>query len=287
MKITFKNIFSAGAALTLLMGTASCADELSLSIQDEQTNTEFNANAFLAKVYSSLVLTGQTGGAGNPDMSQFDEGNSAWYRRVFEANELCSDECIWTWQGDAGIPELTNISWNSSHGYNELTYYRLMYNVTLCNSYLDQTEGSEDAQVLQNRAEVRFLRALNNFMFVDMYGKAPYKEHVSDELPIEKGRSEMFSTIEGELKSIINGDVPGEKLLDFAGDAANYGRADKVAAYMLLARLYLNAEVYTGSARWNDAKECATKVIESQYSLNTTEKNGWTRAPEELFLVGI
>ena len=283
MKITFKNIFSAGAALTLLMGTASCADELSLSIQDEQTNTEFNANAFLAKVYGSLVLTGQTGGAGNPDMSQFDEGNSAWYRRIFEANELCSDECIWTWQGDAGIPELTNISWNSSHGYNELTYYRLMYNVTLCNSYLDQTEGNEDAQVLQNRAEVRFLRALNNFMFVDMYGKAPYKEHVSDELPIEKGRSEMFSIIEGELKSIINGDVPGEKLLDFAGDAANYGRADKVAAYMLLARLYLNAEVYTGSARWNDAKECATKVIESQYSLNTTEKNGYS-AYAQLFM---
>lgn len=283
MKISFKNILSAGALLTLMFGNASCVDELSLSIKDEQTNTEFDATGFLAKVYSSLVLTGQVGGSGNADMPQFDEGNSSWFRRVFEANELCSDECIWTWQGDAGIPELTNISWNSSHGYNELTYYRLMYNVTLCNSYLDQTEDTDDAQVLQNRAEVRFLRALNNFMFVDMFGKAPYKEHVSEELPIEKSRSEMFTIIESELKSIINGEVNGEKLLDFAGTDDNYGRADKVAAYMLLARLYLNAEIYIGQARWNEAKEYATKVIESNYKLNVSEKNGYS-AYAQLFM---
>lgn len=279
----FKNIFTAAAALTILMGSASCADDLSQSIQDEQTNTEFDANGFLAKVYSSLVLTGQIGGAGNADMAQFDEGNSAWYRRVFEANELCSDECIWTWQGDAGIPELTNISWNSSHGYNELTYYRLMYNVTLCNSYLDQTEGSTDAQVLQNRAEVRFLRALNNFHFIDLFGRAPYKEHVNSDLPTLKTRTEMFDIVESELKSVIAGSVAGEQLLDFAGDDANYGRADKVAAKMLLARLYLNAEVYTGTARWSDAVTYATEVIDSQYSLNTTASNGCT-AYEQLFM---
>lgn len=282
MKTMFKNIFTAAAALSLVMGAASCADDLSQSIQDEQTNTVFDANAFLAKVYSSLVLTGQVGGSGNADMAQFDEGNSSWHRRIFEANELCSDECIWTWQGDAGIPELTNLSWNSSHGYNELTYYRLMYNVTLCNSYLDQTEGNTDPQVLQNRAEVRFLRALNNFHFIDLFGRAPYKEHVSSDLPELKTRSEMFQIVESELKSIIEGSSNGEQLLDFAGDA-NYGRADKVAAKMLLARLYLNAEVYTGTARWSDAAAYASEVISSQYKLNTTASNGYS-AYEQLFM---
>ena len=283
MKTMFKNIFTAAAALSLVMGAASCADDLSQSIQDEQTNTVFDANAFLAKVYSSLTLTGQTGGSGNADMQQFDEGNSSWHRRIFEANELCSDECIWTWQGDAGIPELTNLSWNSSHGYNELTYYRLMYNVTLCNSYLDQTEGNTDPQVLQNRAEVRFLRALNNFQFIDLFGRAPYKEHVSSDLPELKTRTEMFQIVESELKSIIDGTSNGEQLLDFAGDDANYGRADKVAAKMLLARLYLNAEVYTGTARWSDAAAYAGEVINSQYKLNTTASNGYS-AYEQLFM---
>ncbi|MBQ2340111.1 MAG: starch-binding outer membrane lipoprotein SusD, partial [Bacteroidaceae bacterium] len=144
----FKNVIPA-AVVSLLVagGVSSCTKDLDQSIQDPQTNTQFNATGLLAKIYANLTITGTIGGSGNADMSQFDEGNSSMYRRIFEANELCSDECIWTWQGDAGIPELTNISWNSSHGYNELTYYRLMYNITLCNFYLDQTEGTEDAQM--------------------------------------------------------------------------------------------------------------------------------------------
>lgn len=284
MKIKYiKSIVPAAMALVLSAGVTSCVDELSQSIQDPQTNTEFDATGFLAKVYASLVLTGTTGGAGNPDMSQFDEGNSAFYRRIFEANELCSDECIWTWQGDAGTPELTNISWNSSHGYNELTYYRIMYNVTLCNSYLDQTEGMEDALVLQNRAEVRFMRALYFYYFIDLYGKAPFKEHVSTDLPVEKDRKSMFDYVVSELTSIVDGTVAGEQLLAFAGDDNNYGRADQTAANLLLARMYLNAEVYTGTAQWEKAKEYANKVINSQYKLNTTAKNGHS-AYAQLFM---
>lgn len=269
MKIkSIKHIAPAALAALLVLGPTSCADDLNQSINDPQTHTEFDATAFLAKVYSSLVLTGQTGGSGNPDMAQFDEGNSAFYRRVFEANELCSDECIWTWQGDPGIPELTNISWNSSHGYNELTYYRIMYNVTLCNSYLDQTEGISTAEVLQNRAEVRFLRALFMSYFVDLYGKAPFKEHVSTELPIEYSRRQAFDYIISELKS-INGETEGAKevLMDYAGTDENYGRADKVAANLLLARMYLNAKVYIGEEKWDDAINYSTKVINSNYKL--------------------
>ena len=115
-----KNIAPVLLAALLGLSSTSCLKDLDQSIQDEQTNTELDMTSYLAKVYGSLVLTGQTGGAGNPDMSQFDEGNSSLHRRIFEANELCSDEIIWTWQGDAGIPELTNISWNSSHGYNRV-----------------------------------------------------------------------------------------------------------------------------------------------------------------------
>ena len=240
-----RNMVPAAMAALLTIAPSSCSDELNLSIQDPQTDTQFDANGMLAKIYSSLSITGQVGSDGNPDMSQFDEGNSAFYRRIFEASELCSDECIWTWQGDTGIPELTNISWNSSHGYNELTYYRIMYNITLCNSYLDQTDGMDrNAQLNQNRAEVRFMRALFLSYFVDLYGKAPFKEHVNTDLPIEYSRKQAFDYIVSELKSINGEDAAAtEQLLDFTGDDASYGRADKVAANMLRARMYLNAEV--------------------------------------------
>ncbi|MBP5513215.1 MAG: RagB/SusD family nutrient uptake outer membrane protein [Bacteroidaceae bacterium] len=281
---TFKYIVPAVAALVLSFGLTSCNNTLDLEIEDPQTNTTYDPQAMLVKIYSTLHLTGTTGPDGSADMAGFDEGNSGFYRRIFEANELCSDECIWTWQGDAGIPELTNLSWNSSHGYNELTYYRLAYNNNLINFYLDQTAEDNDAQTLQNRAEVRFLRALYMSYQIDLFGKVPFKEHYDADAPVQLSRADAFEYVVKELKA-INGDTEGatEVLLDNANSNANYGRADKVAANMLLARLYLNAEVYTGKAQWQEAVNYANKVIGSSYSLNKTEKNGYS-AYEQLFM---
>jgi hypothetical protein len=62
-----------------------------------------------------------------------------------------------------------------------------------------------------------------------------------------------------------------------------YGRVDKASAWMLLMRLYLNAEVYTGTAQWDKAAEYAKKVIDSPYKLNTTGANGWS-AYQMLFM---
>ena len=282
----FKHIVPAALSAVLVFGMSSCADDLDQSIQDEQTSTELDTEALLAKIYGSLHLTGQTGGSGDPDMSQFDEGNSAWYRRIFEANELCSDECIWTWQSDEGIPELTNISWNSSHGYNELTYYRLMYNITLCNFYLDETSGDNSASTLQYRAEVRFIRALNYFHYMDLFGKAPFKDfYDTTTLPTEISRSDLFDWIIGELTAINGEDSESDEvLIDNANNDDNYGRADKVAANLLLARIYLNAEIYTGTAQWQKAYDYAEEVINSgYYSLNTTTVNGYS-AYEQLFM---
>ena len=283
MKLRYiKNIAPVALAAFLGFCSTSCLNDLDQSIQDEQTNTELDMTSYLAKVYSSLVLTGQAGGSGNADLSQFDEGNTSFYRRIFEANELCSDEIIWTWQGDAGIPELTNISWNSSHGYNEVTYYRIMYNITLCNYYLDLTAEDTESSILTNRAEVRFIRALMYYYFMDLYGKAPYKVEYNDELPVEASRTQVFNFVVSELKAISEGSG-AEQLKDFCGDDDNYGRADKVAAKMLLARIYLNAEVYTGTAQWQAAADYASEVINSNYKLNTTAVNGYT-AYEQLFM---
>ncbi len=278
----FKNIAPIAVAACIGMQLSSCTDWIEQSITDPQTDTQLDETALLAKCYASMVLTGQKGGSGEADMSQFDEGNSSMFRRVFEAQELCSDECIWTWQTDASIPELTNISWNSSHGYTELTYYRLAYNITLCNYYLNATSGTSDSKVLQYRAESRFIRALMNYYLLDLYGKAPYKTDVSTSYAVEKAGQELFDIIVAELESITDSES-AEQLLDFAGDDDNYGRADKVAAKMLLARLYLNAKVYTGTAQWQKAADYATEVINSNYKLNTAALNGYS-AYEQLFM---
>lgn len=287
MKLKFINkITSAALLLALSVSTTSCVNDLNQSIKDPQTNTTFNQMGTLAKIYGNLILTGIKGPAGDatkgePDMAQFDEGNSSLYRRIFEANELPSDETVWTWQSDPGISDLTNLNWNSSHGLNNLTYYRLEFNITLCNFFLDNTEGKTDAETLKQRAEVRFLRALHYYYFIDLYGKAPFKEHYNTDIPVEKSRKDVFDYITAELKAISDGSATDQ--LSEPGTAA-YGRADKAAAWMLLARLYLNAGVYTGTPQWQAAKDYSDKVInESGYKLNTQSLNGYT-AYEQLFM---
>ena len=94
---------------------------------------------------------------------------------------------------------------------------------------------------------------------MDLFGKAPFKEHFSEELPVEKNRADLFAYIESELNAIENDMYdPGK---------APYGRADKAANWLLRARMNLNAEVYTGTAQWAEAAKYAGKTIDSGYDL--------------------
>src|SRR5688500_13692326 len=96
----------------------------------------------------------------------------------------------------------------------------------------------------------------------DLFGKSTFITEdnlVGTELKGEIGRAELFSYVESELKAIETEMAPVK--------TAMYGRVDQVAAWALLARLYLNAQVYAGSAKWNEAVTYAKKVIEGGYEL--------------------
>lgn len=83
----------------------------------------------------------------------------------------------------------------------------------------------------------------------------------------------MYEWLEQELIGIESAlsEAKAKKSTD-----AGYGRVDKAACWLLLSRLYLNSEIYTGTAQWQKAKEYADKVIKSSYRLNTVGKGGWT-----------
>lgn len=206
-----------------------------------------------------LGLTGQKGIAGSADLDGQDEGESGFYRTTFNCNELPTDECLWAWQDNQDIPQFTNISWNSSSQRTEWVYVRLGYNITQYNFFLDQTEGKTDEETLRQRAEIRFLRALHYWYFLDLFGKAPFKEHFNNELPVEKKGAELYAYIQNELN-----DIEGNM---YEPRQAPFGRADKAANWLLRARLYLNAGVYTGQTDYAKAEEYAGKVIDSGYEL--------------------
>lgn len=278
-----KHIFLKTVLAALLMGgaTTSCVNDLNISSIDPQSSSSYGDMELLAKIYSTLGLTGQRGPAGNGDISS-DEGESGFYRTTFNLQELCTDECAWAWQTDADIPQITNIEWTSSSPRVQWAFQRLAFDVTLCNFYLTNTEDkAEDPQYKLYRAEVRFLRALHLWYFLDLWGKAPFKTtYEIYELPVEKAGKDLYDWIDKELTEI----EPQMAEVGEFNNTANFGRADRGAAYMLHARLALNSEVYTNGAVKDYQKAIDyCDLLEGKYELSKADKNGYT-GYEQVFM---
>ena len=259
-KINIKSLFAA-SLMTVAFASTSCVGDLDVDPTiNPSVDMTFDRDGNFRKIYANMALTGQKGPAGNADIEGIDEGTSDFFRQIWNMNELPTDEAICCW-ADPGVPEYNFAQWDASHGMIKCSYYRLVFGITLANYFLEMTEGDTSAEAKLQRAEARFMRALYYMYEMDFFGRVTFSEKVSSENPAEKTRTEIFEYIEKELLECVeemNEPRQGE-----------YGRADKAAAWMLLARLYLNAEVYTGTARWADASKYAKMAMDSGYSLST------------------
>ncbi len=266
---------------TLLL--IACHDDLDQTPIDPDSFTETNvfanadeAKGALAKLYASLALTGQQGPAGQADITGIDEGTSQYSRLLFSLNELTTDNAVVGW-GDPGLPNLHAMNWGAGNDFTTGMYYRLAQEVSFTNSFIENAQLLNDnAEVEAYIAEARFLRAFAYFNLMDLFGDVPLVTVVSTDLPEQSTRSEIFNFVEGELLEI-------QDLLVESG-ANEYGRVDRVAAWALLSKLYLNAQVWTGTERYTDAITYAEMAINSSYSINTTDANGDGSAYDELFL---
>ncbi|MBQ0056099.1 MAG: RagB/SusD family nutrient uptake outer membrane protein [Bacteroidales bacterium] len=262
MKFNIVKSFLAASALVLSMGMTSCVNDLDVENINPQQTSQLDVDALFNKIYSSFVLTGQQGPSDKGDIAGIDEGRSEFFRMCFSLNEYTSDEAHWIWLGDTGMSELLHNTYGADNAQSQGLYYRLYFTITLCNFYLDQVNGT-DAESLARRAEVRFIRSFVYYYVMDLYGSAAFMEHVSLTPGECYDRAKFFAYIESELKEI-------EPDLKDAG-ANTYGRVDKVAAWNLLSRLYLNANVYIGKEMWDEAMTYADKVINNgHYALHTT-----------------
>src|SRR5687768_637178 len=219
----------------------------------------------LAKLYAGLSLTGNTGPDGQADIRGIDEGFSSYLRQYWQAQELSTDEAIIAWN-DATIKDFHFMTWSSSDVFLRALYYRIYFQITLCNEFIRESSpaklsernitGADATEIGYFRAEARFLRALSYYHALDLYGNVPFvteNDAVGAFLPPRITRTDLFNYVESELLAIEN-DLKAAK-------SNEYGRADKAAAWALLSRLYLNAQVYTGSAKNTEAITYANKVI--------------------------
>ena len=279
-----KKIFITTAMASMLcMGFVSCADELNIKSIDPQSTPTYTVEGLLAKQYATLGLTGQKGPAGSADLS-CDEGESGFIRTIFNLQELMTDETAWAYQADNAIAPITNLSWNSGNDRVNWAYQRLIFDITLYNQFISEQSGSLSEDQI---AEVRFLRALNYYYFLDLYRRAPFKLTFDDSLPTEKKGKDLYDWLDNELTTI-------EPLMAEVGaynNSENFGRADRGAAYALHARLALNSEVYTdGKVKdYQKAIDYCDKILnnvgegEGKYNLCRKEKNGYS-GYQQLFM---
>lgn len=284
-------------AIILLFGTStiltSCLDDLDALPIDPNTVVDETVygkelgsyKSSLAKIYAGYTISGNKAGDDESDVDGVDGGSQASFlRALWNMQELPTDEahCCWT---DIGIDKFNYLNWNSGNVFIKGMYYRLYYQVNLANEFLRETtdanlssRGVEDnvkAEIKVYRADARFLRALAYYYLLDLFRNVPFvtdESTIGKEPPKQIMASDLFVYIESELLACQ------DDLLDpFVGyDTKNYGRATKAAAWSLLSRLYLNAEVYTGTAKYTECITYSKKVIDAGYELEPVYANMFT-----------
>ena len=279
MKFSIK--ISIAFAFLLLLSLSSCFQDLDLSPpyglnQASVYEDPENYINVLAKLYAGLSLTGNNGPAGNADIQGIDEGFSSYIRVFWNLQEVPTDEAVVGWN-DPGLPELNTMEWVGTNSWSGAMYYRIFFQITLLNEFIRET--SEDKlndrgfsqadrdRISQYRIEARFLRALSYYHAIDLYGgNVPFvteDDEAGAFLPEQTNASSLFSYVESELRAIENDLM--DPVVGF--DNTVYARANKAAAWTLLAKLYLNAEVFTGTPRWADCVTYCEKVINAGYEL--------------------
>jgi len=255
----------------------SCTSDLDITPNDDQDTlgeelfqNEAAYKQVLAGIYANLALTG-TDGAGTSNIEGIDAGTSQFGRVLIYMQTLAADEMVWSYENDPGTRELQRNIWTSQNPLIRGMFSRTSLTISLANNYLrettdaklDERDVSESLrdEIATFRAEARVLRAMSYYYMMDLFGKAPFgteADAVNSVLP-EANRSELFNFIESELTDIL------PELID-AG-ANEYGRVDKGVAYMILAKIYLNAEVYIGQDRYADCLNYCQQILDSGYSL--------------------
>lgn len=247
------------AGCVALMGVAtSCVGDLDLKPNDPNlvnpSDPNFADNS-LAMCYTGIAVSGYNGsGSSFIDIEGLDAGSSAYLRLLFSLNEFSSDELVWIWP-DAGVVDIVTNSWSQSNLMISGTYYRLLSHISICNQYLANTAGAADADAIEKRAQARVLRAYSYYNMLDLFGQSSFitEEAATGEKPVQISRAELFNWVENELKDVVDNKLISENPL--------YGRVGLDGAEALLARLYLNGEVFSGTPRWADCQARCENII--------------------------
>ena len=275
------------SVLVLGATVSSCVWDLNVTPIDPNANTADKAlvseaafEQFLSGVYLGFATSGYYGANGSASISGLDGGASQYIRGLYHHNELTTDESVCGWN-DQTIKNFHWMNWTTDDTFIYAFYSRIFMQVGMANEFIREAKASslEFAKKQQYIDEARVLRALAYYHAIDNFGNVPFADEtaVVGVNPDQISRADLYAWLETELKDLVSNSALPEK------SGTVYGHANKSVAKFLLAKLYLNAEVYTGSPAYDKCAQVLTDLMDDGYSLHTTSK-GTYNAYQELFL---
>ena len=262
MKRIYEYVSAAALGLVMCLATGCLKDldqypHTDTTSKDVYTSVE-NYESVLSGIYTSMIV--------NLSSIADDDRYQNYTRCLTMFQECSADTMDDVWLSGETMTDVSFQQWNAGDPWVSAMFYHIYNIISLSNEFI--RNSSEDAisgfsevdkeKIRGWRDEARGLRALAYYHELDFFNVASFvteDNEVGSYIPETYSRKQLFEYIESELKEL------GESL-----PSRNYGHFTRSAANALLARLYLNAEVYTGTARWNDCIAACNKVIEDGYN---------------------
>ena len=263
---------------------AFCAMLVACSLEETPRNQISEEEAYASPdiLFQNTVATLYNYIGGSED----GQGLQGTCRGIYDLQTFGSDEAILPTRGidwyDGGIwQDLYRHSWNAGHPLLNNSWLYLYKVITLCNRSIEQLEAHQDmldpkVQVIYT-AEVQALRAICYWYLLDLFGRVPIltSTQTSKNDVKQSERKDVFNFVESELRSACVHLHAGRS----AHHGDYYGRVTLPVAFFVLAKLMLNAEVYTGSPRWDDCIEFCDRIesfgyrLEDDYATNFSVHN--------------
>lgn len=264
MKTFNKIIMSLGVAATAL-GFSACVDDLDREPTNPNEITDVTNS--MDRVFADIYLNFSTfGAAGNSPVSGFDGGMASFQRALFIAEELPTDEASWLWDPSSygtinyGVVAPTI---DAVFGF----YSRLMINITLCNQFIQSVDNGtykaaegESAEAFEARKaeykrQAKILWGGCYYYMLSFYDKIPYADENTPigSLPAQLPRAEVYANVTSQLEEIVASYAPNQ--------VPAYGFVGLDAAEAILAKIYLNGEVFAGRADYDKCYAHCDNII--------------------------
>lgn len=242
------------ALLSVLLTMPACTD-LDEKLYDKVTTDDYGKTAaeiqtIVGGAYATLRGFNDT-----------DKGGTICYptcEYVFFLSECASDDATiptrgTDWYDGGRYEQIQRHTWDAKNVMILSAWKYSFQGIANINSIIYQVDQSKLTEEDKDKvkAELRGLRAYYYYQLLDQFGSVPIvTSFEQSELPAKSTRAEVFKFVEDELTGIM----------DKLPSGVRYGGFTQNVANSLLARLYLNAEVYTGTPRWQDCMNAAEKV---------------------------